>query len=189
MEDQNFKVECQNQVIWVTCVINLEIWKWNMVNDCGMTVVNNKKLEAAHHKWMRRITEITWEQRITNEEVRKRTGMGKIEQILRINRLRWMGHVSRMGNNRLPPQAMKWMPKGGRRNRSRPRKNRRATIEDDLNVMRMPWQEAEKADGDRTIRRICIARCTGRTKVYGKERVGGELRWRPCIYIYIYICI
>ena len=33
------------------------------------------------------------------------------------NRLRWLGHVSRMGSNRLPPQAMKWMPKGGRRNR------------------------------------------------------------------------
>jgi len=34
----------------------------------SMTVTNNKKLEAAHHKWLRRILGITWKQRIINEE-------------------------------------------------------------------------------------------------------------------------
>jgi len=55
-----------------------------------MTVTNNKKLEAAHHKWLRRILGITRKQSITNEEVRQRTGivgMGKIEEIFRRNRL------------------------------------------------------------------------------------------------------
>jgi len=46
-----------------------------------MTVTNNKKLEAAHHKRLRRILGITCKQRITNEEVRQGTGMGKIEEM------------------------------------------------------------------------------------------------------------
>ena len=101
----NIKIRLYESLVLSTLKYGSETW--------SMTVANNKKLEAAHHKWMRGITGITWEQRITNEEVRKRTGMGKMEQILRRNRLRWLGHVSRMGNNRLPPQAMKWMPNGG----------------------------------------------------------------------------
>jgi len=32
----------------------------------SMTVTNNKKLAAAHHKWLRRILGITWKQRIIN---------------------------------------------------------------------------------------------------------------------------
>jgi len=58
-----------------------------------MTVTNNKKSETAHHKWLRRILGVTWKQRITNEEVRRKTGMGKIEEILRRSRLRRLGHV------------------------------------------------------------------------------------------------
>ena len=91
-----------------------------------------------------------------------------MEEVSRRNRLRWLGHVHRMENNRLPRQAMKWVPTGGRRKRGRPRKNWRAIIEDDLNVMGMSWEEAEIAAGDRTTWRSCVARCaegTGRTTV------------------------
>jgi len=61
------------------------------------------------------------------------------------------------------------VPKGGQRKRGRPiRENWRATIEDDLNVMGMSWEEAETISGDRTMWRSCVARCaegTGKTKV------------------------
>jgi len=66
--------------------------------------------------------------------------MGKIEDILRRNLLRRLGHVHRMENNRFARQVMKWVPKGGQRKRRRPRNNLRATIEEDLNVMGMLWE-------------------------------------------------
>jgi len=68
----------------------------------SMTLTNNKKLEAAHRKWLRRILGITWKQRITNEEVglSQRTGTVKLEEILRINRLKWLGHVTSTYNGK-----------------------------------------------------------------------------------------
>ena len=55
-------------------------------NSNVMTAANMRKLEAAHHKWLRRILGITWKDRVTNEEVRKRTGMAKLEDTLRKSR-------------------------------------------------------------------------------------------------------
>jgi len=82
--------------------------------------------------------------------------MGKIEEIFRRNWLRWLGHVHRMENNRFSHQAMKWVPTEGQRKRGRPRKNWRATIENDLNVMGISWEETA---GDRTMWRSCVAQC------------------------------
>jgi len=58
-----------------------------------MTVMNMKWLEAAHHKWQRRILGITWRDKIRNEEIRWRTGMETMEVILRKIRLQWLRHV------------------------------------------------------------------------------------------------
>ena len=34
----------------------------------------SKRLDAAHHRWLRRILGISWKDKVTNEEVRARTG-------------------------------------------------------------------------------------------------------------------
>jgi len=60
---------------------------------------------------------------------------------------------------------MKGVPKGEQLKRGRPRKNWRATIEDDLNVMGMSWEDAEKTSGDRTMWQICVARCAEGTGI------------------------
>ena len=52
-----------------------------------------------------------WKQKMTNEEVRERTGIIKVEKILRRNRLRWLGHVDRMKDNRFARQVMRWCQK------------------------------------------------------------------------------
>ena len=36
-----------------------------------MSVSNTKKLEAAHHRWQRKILKISWKDMITNKTVRK----------------------------------------------------------------------------------------------------------------------
>jgi len=61
-----------------------------------MTVINTKKLEAAHHKWQRRILGLAWRDKVSNEMIRRQTGMAKLEMILTKRRLRWLGHVHRM---------------------------------------------------------------------------------------------
>jgi len=42
-----------------------------------------KSLDAAHHRWQRSILGMSWKDRITNVEVRARTGQQTMDNILR----------------------------------------------------------------------------------------------------------
>jgi len=44
-----------------------------------------KKLEAAHRKFQRRLLEITWKDKVRNEEIRKKTRLQKLELIIKKN--------------------------------------------------------------------------------------------------------
>ena len=65
-----------------------------------MTVANRKRLEVAHHRWLRRILHVSWHDKITNKSIRERTGQEDMENIIRKRRLRWLGHVWRMDKDR-----------------------------------------------------------------------------------------
>jgi len=43
---------------------------------------------------------ITWRDKVRNEDIRKKTGSRKLEDIIKERRLRWLGHVLRMDNSR-----------------------------------------------------------------------------------------
>ena len=65
--------------------------------------VAQKKLEAAHHKFQRRIMNNTsWKDKVSNERVRAQTQLEKIDLIIKERRLGWLGHVLRIDDNRLP---------------------------------------------------------------------------------------
>jgi len=42
-----------------------------------------KKLEIAHHEFRRRLLEITQKDKVRNEEIRKKTGLQKLELIIK----------------------------------------------------------------------------------------------------------
>ena len=125
----------------------------------SMTKANMKKLEAAHHRWLRRILKITWRDKIRNEEVRKRTSMERLEDMMKKMRLRWLGHLHRSGDETTLKQTLEWKPSGWRRGRGRPRKTWRSTITQDLADGEMTWEDARTAAEDRIKWRGCVARC------------------------------
>jgi len=55
-----------------------------------------------------RLLGIKWYDKISNAKVRKGTGMAKLEEIVKERRLRWLGHVIRMEDCRIPNQALNW---------------------------------------------------------------------------------
>src|SRR5258706_81762 len=73
----NIKIKSRLYETLVLSIVQYDSETW------PMTVANMKKLEAAHHKWQRRILGITWKDWVTNDDVRRRSGMGKLEDILR----------------------------------------------------------------------------------------------------------
>ncbi|KAJ2940675.1 hypothetical protein O0L34_g14785 [Tuta absoluta] len=61
-----------------------------------------KQLDTFHLKCLRSILRIKWQDRISNTEVLRRSGMSGIEALIIKHQLRWSGHVLRMPDNRLP---------------------------------------------------------------------------------------
>ena len=72
---------------------------------------NCKRLEAAHHRCLRRILHISWQDKVRNERVCQLTKQELLTKI-REHRLRWWGHIQRMEDGRRVKQALNWIPEG-----------------------------------------------------------------------------
>ena len=78
----------------------------------------------------------------------------------RKRRLRWLEHVLRMEDSRIPCQAIQWELRGYKRKLGRPRKNWTDIIRRDLKDMDITWDEAEELDTDRAEWRQHGGQCT-----------------------------
>jgi len=125
-----------------------------------LSVTQMKKLEAAHHKFQRRLLGIRWRDKVRNEDIRKKTGSRKLEDIIKERRLRWLGHVLRMDNFRTARQATQWELRGYKRKPGRPRKNCIDVIKRYLRQMDLTWEEAEEQANDNAEWRRRMAQCS-----------------------------
>src|SRR6218665_1461920 len=99
--------DCIDAIVESTLLYGSETWT--------MTVANRKRLEAAHHRWLRRILHVSWRDKITNKSIRERTRQEDMENTIRKRRLRWLGHVWRMDKDRRANQTLHWVPEGRKR--------------------------------------------------------------------------
>lgn len=81
---------------------------------------HEKKLNAFHLRCIRRIVGINWWDRITDEEVLSRAGSSSLFQTLRIRRMRWLVHLRRTPDGRLPKDILYSELCTGLRSRGRP---------------------------------------------------------------------
>jgi len=101
-------------------------------------------LEAAHHRFQRRLLGITWRDKIRNEEIRRQTRLKSLDLIIKQRRLRWLGHVLRMDYDRIPKQAISWEMSATSRGPRRPRKNWNDIIRQDLKSIGVAWEDADR---------------------------------------------
>ena len=102
---------------------------------------------------------ISWKDKVTNAEIRTRTGQQSIEDILSERSLRWLGHVLRMDHQRIPQEALYWEVPGFKREPGPPRANWIGTVKKDLRKMTLTWEEAEVAALARQEWRRSVAQC------------------------------
>ena len=145
------KTRLYEALVLSTLLYSSELWP--------ISVTHMKKLEAAHHRWLRSILGISWRDKVTNEKVRKAAALPKLEAILRCRRLRWLGHLVRMEHHRIPRQALRWEPQGYKRRPGRPRQNWNGIITKDLRRMDISWDELEEAVEDRKSWWKRVAQC------------------------------
>jgi len=58
---------------------------------------------------------LVWKDRVTDEEVRLRTGQQRTENVLRERRIHWLDHVILMDHQRIPQQSWHWKVLGFKR--------------------------------------------------------------------------
>ena len=68
------------------------------------------------------MSRVRLQDRVTNEEVRRRCGVENLEHRLRKMRLRWFGHVKRRDENSILRRTMMELEVEGRRPLGRPKK-------------------------------------------------------------------
>jgi len=111
--------------------------------------------------------------RVTNEDVRVRTGQLSMDDVLGERRLQWLGHLIRLDHQRIARQALHWEVPGFKRGLGRPRTNQnwRSTVNKDLlrmgitrenkDLLRMgiTREEAEMAAQNRSEWHQSVAQC------------------------------
>ena len=108
------KLRLHNSLIMPTALYGCENWT--------ISAANLRKLKSFEMKCLRRILNITWQQRISNAEVSRRSGVeeGNIIKIIRLRQRKWLGRILNMEAHRLPKITLQ-SHHLDRRRRGRPR--------------------------------------------------------------------
>ncbi len=107
-----------------------------------------RKLEVFQMRCLRRISGTSLLDRIPNAVTRARCGIPEVATLIRYRRLRWLGHVARMSDTRLPLQLM-FSTMSGTGSRGRPLKSWNDYIREDLEAIGMPynwWRKCKNRD-------------------------------------------
>ena len=88
------KLRLLNAAIMPILLYGSETWSLTM----GM----ENKLNTCENRWLQRILRIKYTDRVSNVEVRTRTGQEIVENSVRKRRMKWYGHISRMNEERWP---------------------------------------------------------------------------------------
>jgi len=110
-----------------------------------MTKGDEHKLNVFWHKCLTKILKVYWRMKISNEEVRERSGTRTIDEQVRTRRWKWLGHVIRMPSDKNPKMALMWAPEG-RRRKGWPRETWWRTVNKEREHLGFrTWRQAEVA--------------------------------------------
>ena len=101
---ENKKLTIKTKVkVYQACVISTLLYgseAWTLYSS------QERKLHAFHMRCLRRLLGITWQDRVRNEDVLERAGTRSMNCILKQKRLRWLGHICRMKDGRIPKDLL-----------------------------------------------------------------------------------
>ena len=108
---------------------------------------------SCDRRMLRYMAGVTWQDRLSSEEVASRCGVDQVEDMLRRRRLRWYGHVKRRPETD-PLSRVTNLNVAGRRPPGRPRKSWMRTVEEDMRFVGAQEEDAlDRARWRRFIKR------------------------------------
>ena len=119
-----------------------------------------RRLSTFHLRCLRRLLGLTWQDHITNIDVLAKAGMASMHSMLTTRRLRWLGHVSRMENSRIPKNLLFGELASGSRSTGRPSLRFKDVCKRDLKAGGFNLAELGTATSDRQKWRATIRQVT-----------------------------
>lgn len=114
-----------------------------------------RRLNTFHQRSLRRILGISWRDKVTNTDILSMARLPSLLNILRQRRLRWIGHVRRMPDGRIPKDLFYGELSKGKRSVGRPYLRYKDVLKRDLNAVNIDpslWEHlAEDRDNWRTL--------------------------------------
>ena len=121
-------------------------------------------LDVFHRQCIPKILGLSWQDRVTNEELMRRYGMQALSEIVQTRRLSLAGHVLRLPDVRPARVAMTWIADSGGRTSGRPKKTWRTSFKEDLHGTNLTWHGARRTANDRHPWRNLVVQCPVRDR-------------------------
>ena len=103
-----------------------------------------KLLEGFHQRCPRQILHIKWQSQVSDSEVLGKAGLPSVQSMVMKSCLRWVGHIGRMDDGRLPRQLFFGEMWKGKRRTLKPKKRFQDTIKYYLKQSGQPVDQWEK---------------------------------------------
>ena len=121
-----------------------------------------KLLERFHMTSLQKILGITWRDKIPHRSILAKTKCPSLECLLKRNQLRWIGHVIRMPDNRLPKQLLYGELSEGWRSLGGQLKRYKDSTKATMKACHIPANELEELVQDRSAWRSTVSTGLGR---------------------------
>ena len=115
---------------------------WNASQTCI------KRIQVFLNRCLRKLLRIRWTDRVTNEEVLRKTGQIPVRDEVGRRRWRWIGHTLRKSGSCITKKVIDWNPQG-KRSRGRPRGTWRRIKESDVQKSGKTWNDIKRLAQDR----------------------------------------
>jgi len=130
------------------------------------------RLESFHIRCLRRILDIKWQDRVTNTAVLEKTNSLSAHLMLCQRRLRWLGHVRRMDDGRIPKDIMYGELASGRRPISRPALRFKDACKRDMKLIDINSNTWESLADDRSGWRYAVREGVKRGEERRRKQLG-----------------
>ena len=107
------------------------------------------KLNAFHMRCLRRILDVRWQDKVSNTTVLDRAGILSMYSLLKQRRMRWLGHVVRMDDGRIPKDLLYGELTQGKRPTGRPQLRYRDVCKRDMKALGIDTNTWETLASDR----------------------------------------
>ena len=133
--------------VYRSCVLSCLLYS---SETCNTYRRHLKVWERVHQKFLRRNLNINWESLTPDTSVLERADISSIENIIIRNQLRWVGHLVRMKDERLPKCLFYGEFSIGKRPRNRPKKRFKDCIKSNLKATKIDINNLEEIATDRS---------------------------------------